>query len=315
MMPDTVPQRPLRPRADARRIGVAAYYAGLRALGLPALRRRWFDADVVLCYHNVVAGDDPASGEPGLHMRRDRFARQLEWLARHYRIVSLREFVARDRTRVSRPLAAITFDDAYAGVFEHAVPLLRGLGIPATVFVVAEAAGRGTGFWWDEPDVIASLTPTRRDRWLTHLRGDGAAILSEAQVAATTPASPACRPADWATIRNHADTIDLGAHSATHRFLPALTDDELEREVVESRRRIYEETGQWPEFFAYPYGACDARVSAAARSVGYRAAFGLEASPTTAEDRWCLSRLNVPSDISDAAFEAWTAGLQPRHAN
>src|SRR5207244_4205263 len=48
---------------------------------------------------------------------------------------------------------ALTFDDAYACVFEHAAPVLRGLGWPATVFVVT---GR-IGGWneWDAPRGIA----------------------------------------------------------------------------------------------------------------------------------------------------------------
>lgn len=208
------------------------------------------------------------------------------------------------------PRAAITFDDAYAGVFEHAAPLLERLGIPATVFVVAEAPARVAGFWWDEPDVIASITPALRDRWLRHLRGDRAAILSEVHGMATSSLPRDYRPADWATIRNQAGIIDVGVHSYTHRFLPALSDDELEREVVESRRRIYDETANWPEFFAYPYGACDGRVRAAVRAAGYRAAFSLDAGlPDAPVDRWRLQRVNIPSGISDSAFEAWTAGL------
>lgn len=102
-MPDATLPRRLRTRVDARRVGAAVYYAGLRALRLAAVRRRWCDADVVVCYHNVVTGEHSASGEPSLHMTRDRFARQIEWLARHYRIVSLREFVARPDTRSSPP--------------------------------------------------------------------------------------------------------------------------------------------------------------------------------------------------------------------
>jgi peptidoglycan/xylan/chitin deacetylase (PgdA/CDA1 family) len=309
-MPEPRPDTLGGARAGARRMGAAVYYAGLRALGLPAVKRRWCDASVVLCYHNVVAGGGEASGEPSLHLPRERFARQLEWLARHYRIVSLQEFVAQPSSRVSPPLAAITFDDAYAGVFEHAAPVLERLAIPATVFVVAEAPGRATGFWWDEPAVVASQTPARRDRWLRHLRGDGPAILSEVHAGATLPLPSDYQPADWATIRKYAGVLDIGVHSATHRFLPALTDAELEREIVTSRTRICEETGKWPDFFAYPYGLCDGRVRAAVRAAEYRAAFSLEGDPADAPgNRFSLQRVNIPSGLSDSAFEAWTAGL------
>ncbi|HEY6359507.1 MAG TPA: polysaccharide deacetylase family protein [Vicinamibacterales bacterium] len=309
----------------ARRLGAGLYYGSLRALRIPALRRRRPGAAVILCYHNVVAADDDSTGAPGLHIRRDRFEQQVRWLADHYAVVPLSELIRPHSARTSRPLAAITFDDGYAGVFEHAVPLLGRLGIPATVFVVAGAPGRPAGgvptahacavgcpgFWWDQPGVIRMLTPALRDLWLHRLRGDTAAILSEAQDSRVAPLPPACRPADWATIRAHASRgMEIGVHSATHRCLTTLTDRELEYEIEASRTVIHAETGIWPEFFSYPYGLSDARVRAAVREAGYRAAVGLEGCVSgSAVDRWALPRVPVPSEISESAFEAWTAGL------
>jgi peptidoglycan/xylan/chitin deacetylase (PgdA/CDA1 family) len=297
-----------RARARAARAGAAIYYEGVRRLRLPAVRRRWGHAPVILCYHNVVADQDGPIGAAGLHLPFSRFARQMRWLADHYEVVSLRDFLARASDRTSRPLAAITFDDAYAGVFQYAAPLLERLGLRATVFVVAEAAERRAGFWWDQPRVVAGISPSLRERWLSDLRGDGDAILSAVDVApAALP--PAYCPADWATIRAHAGRpLEIGVHSATHRFLPALTDAELDHEVTASRAAIHRQTGSRAEFFAYPYGACDARVRAAVRRAGYRAAFGLDANGG-ATDPWTLRRVNVPSGISPSAFEAWTAGI------
>jgi peptidoglycan/xylan/chitin deacetylase (PgdA/CDA1 family) len=297
-------------RAQATRLGATLYYGGLRRLGLPAVRRRCGDAAVVLCYHNVVGNGDSPDGAPGLHVAIERFERQVRWLARHYTVVPLRDFFVQRRAGMSPPLAAITFDDGYDGVFEHAAPLLERLGIPATVFVVADAPERLSGFWWDQPEVIKALTPDRRERWLQQQKGDGAAILAEIQASRVAMLPAAYRPANWATIRAHArGVIDVGVHSATHRSLPTLTDGELDHEVVESRATIHRETGLWPEFFAYPYGSFDARVRDAVRSAGYRAAFALEARGRKAVDRWAVRRVNVPSGISDSAFEAWTAGL------
>ena len=294
---------------EARRMGAALYYGSLHALGLPAARRRWGAAAVVLCYHNVIADTDAVSGAPGLHVHCDRFARQVRWLAAHYTIVPLGEFIRRRGVRTSPPLAAITFDDAYQGVFEYAAPLLDRLGIAYTVFVVAEGAGHSSGFWWDQSGVVAALTDARRDRWLTQLRGDEAAILAEVGASAAVP-PPACRAAGWDIIRTHVGShMEIGVHSATHRYLPALSDAELEHEVIASRVRIHRETGVWAEFFAYPYGLCDERVRAAVRGAGYTAAFGLDPVLNgAAGDRWMLPRVNIPSELSDRAFEAWTAG-------
>ena len=285
---------------------------------MTALRRRLQDAGLILCYHNVVSGVEDQVGDPGLHVPRDRFERQVRWLAAHYDVLSLREFTERLAKGASlRSSAVITFDDGYAGIFEHAVPLLDALGIPATVFVVADAPGRSTGFWWDQPDIVESLTAGRRERWLTYLRGDEAAILSEMRASAVSRVPASHRAADWATIRAHVGRgIDIGAHSATHRSLPTLTDAELELEVVASRAVLYQATGVWPEFFAYPYGLWDSRIRSKVRRAGYRAALGLGSGLNSAPaDLWCLRRVNVPAAISDAAFGAWTAGFASRGSN
>src|SRR5690349_445747 len=116
------------------------YYGTLRGLGITTLARHLRHGALVLCYHNVVAhaGGKPPSGDPGLHLPLDRFTPQVHWLKDHYSVISLRELVARLETgRSVRGLAAITFDDGYAGALTIAWPLLRTLGLPATMFIVA----------------------------------------------------------------------------------------------------------------------------------------------------------------------------------
>lgn len=307
---DDLISRPLAPRAA--RLAATLYYGGLRTLRVIAAMRRFQDAGPILCYHNVVATDDERIGDVGLHLPRERFERQMRRLAAHYELVPLREFITRLGEGASlRALAAITFDDGYAGVFEHAIPILRALRIPATVFVVAETVGGSAAFWWDHPEVVVSATPVRRERWLNELRGDGTAICADMGVSKVLTLPATHRPADWDTIRAKVGNgIDIGVHSATHRSLPMLGDDELEHEIVSSRAVIHRATGIWPEVFAYPYGVSSPRVRAMVQSAGYRAAFGLTAGLNdTRTDVWSLQRINVPSGISDAACEAWTAGL------
>ena len=291
-------------------------YRGLQASGATALSRCLHDAALILCYHNVVASHD-SGGDPELHMPIERFERQVRWLSQRYEVVSLRELAQRFACGGRlRKVAAITFDDGYAGVYEHAVPLLRSLGLPATVFVVADAPEKLDGFWWDHPGVVASLTPTRRERWLTCLRGDRCAILSEVDPQCAIAIRPAHRPADWSVIKAAAaDGIEVGAHSASHRALPMLSDAEIDNEVNTSRDVIYRASGVWPEFFAYPYGLWDRRSRAAVRRAGYLGGLSLDLGLNDAvSDTSCLRRVNVPAGISPPAFEAWAAGLWLRRS-
>ena len=54
---------------------------------------------IILCYHGVTERasrhpDDPS----GLHIRADRFEAQLDYLRRHYRVISLAKFLEARRT-------------------------------------------------------------------------------------------------------------------------------------------------------------------------------------------------------------------------
>jgi peptidoglycan/xylan/chitin deacetylase (PgdA/CDA1 family) len=291
------------------------YFGALRSSGLTALARRVSSRPLVLCYHNVVADRDANSSDDlGLHMPLATFVRQMRWLARNYQVVSLAELVARISNRTSlRGLAAVTFDDGYRGVFEHAWPVLRDLGIPTTVFIVAAAPGRDACFWWDDPGVRRAYSPSQLDSWLTVQRGDGAAIMATLPRGAAAPnAVSSCRKAaSWQTVAAAANEgLQVGAHSMTHRSLTALDERELQHEVSASREIIKQRTGVIPEFFAYPYGHWNDRVRTAICAAGYRGAFTL-AHGDRAIDPWSLPRLNIPASIPDAAFHAWTAGLRP----
>lgn len=292
------------------------FYVGLEALGAPRVVRRLRCAGTILCYHNVLPAEEIVEGAaPDLHIPLGRFEAQVRWLARHYEIVPLGELVERIACgRQLRRASAVTFDDGYAGVFEHALPLLASLGIPATVFVIADAPGRSEALWWDHPDLTPPRATTERRAFVEALRGDEYAIRHAMGLRRRSPASQSVRPANWHAIAAAAHRgIDIGVHSATHRSLPQLTDQELQREVVVSRRVVHTETGITPEFFAYPYGLWDERVRSVVRDAGYRAAVTLDPGLNpTRTDQWALRRINVPASISPPAFRAWTAGLNPR---
>ncbi|HEV8400339.1 MAG TPA: polysaccharide deacetylase family protein [Gemmatimonadales bacterium] len=289
-------------------------YGALRLIGVTAVARRLRNGGLVLCYHNVVPDGDPGAwGALGLHMPFSTFARQMRWLAATYAVVPLDRLVEGVARRENlRGKAAVTFDDAYVGVFDYALPLLRELDLPATVFVVAQAPGSGHDFWWDHPSVLRVYSDARRERWLTQLRGDGTAIIASLDLNGDGPLRPppACRPADWPTIAAAARAgLSIGAHSATHRALTTLGRFDLDTEVNDSREAIARHTGVVPDVFAYPYGLSNEHVREVVRAAGYRAAFTLDRGH--GPDAWSLGRLNVPAGISDAAFDAWTVGLHP----
>jgi peptidoglycan/xylan/chitin deacetylase (PgdA/CDA1 family) len=192
---------------------------------------------LVLEYH-AVSDTWPAP----LAVTSSQLRRQLEWLvARGYTGATFSDAVA---SREAVRTVAVTFDDAYLSVFEHARPILAALGLPGTVFVVTDFADDGRPLHWQ-----------RSADW----RGG--------------PYEDELRGMTWSQLAELADSgWEVGSHTRTHPRLTELPDDDLERELRQSRAACEQALGRPCSSLAYPYGDVDARVARAAAEAGYAAA-------------------------------------------
>jgi len=217
---------------------------------------------VVLFYHRIA--DDRAN--PWTTSNR-HFARQIEWLARHFQIVSLEEAQRRIREGNGRPCVSITFDDGYAENCREAIPMLIRRRIPCTYFVTLENALRGEPFAHD----VA--------------QGNRFA------------------PNDLEQLRAMADAgIEIGAHTYTHPDLAQVTkEDQLYREVVEAGRELGDLLGRPVRYFAFPFGQpanLTSRAFQLAWEAGYEAvcsAYGGYNFP--GDDAFHLQRIHVDDDM------------------
>lgn len=215
----------------------------------------------VLCYHKVERRHE--LGVTRLSPR--RFARQMESLARAgWRGIGLAEFAATAcgaRTPGDRELF-ITFDDAYRGLREHAFPVLRDVGFGAACFVITDYAGR-------------------LNRWDVAYGGRRFAHLA------------------WRDMERWcARGICFESHTATHVRLPGLDDSRLVDELRRSRDAIDDALGYAPTCVAYPFGAVDRRVAAAAAQCGYSLGFAVGG-------QWQGDAMRVPR----AAVHCWSPRL------
>lgn len=79
------------------------------------------------------------------------FAEHLQILRDRCRPISLRHLTTDlVRGHLDTRSVVVTFDDGYRDNLINARPLLERYDIPATMFIVGEAIGRGTEFWWDQ---------------------------------------------------------------------------------------------------------------------------------------------------------------------
>lgn len=108
----------------------------------------------IMTYHRVLPSDSVsyARAEPGMRVAPDGFELHLRVLKKHFTPISLSHWLSirTQRRRSQDRYAAVVFDDGWRDNHEHAFPLLKREGVPATIFLVGEAVNQNLRFWADE---------------------------------------------------------------------------------------------------------------------------------------------------------------------
>ncbi len=271
------------------------------------------DHPIVLAFHGVTA-EPPGHlcNHEGKHLHVPVFTRLMEHVAKHYHPVSLSRVVnwMMGQEAIPDRSVAVTFDDGYQNVLAHAAPVLKELGIPATLFVVTDFIFERRMLWPDR--VVSALALTTAGQ--IQLRCDGTdqvlpigsareKIAVDARIRAVCKkvkdadrlafiddvieklevgeralesAWPDHAPLEPEELPHLFDFgIDVGSHTCSHGIVSRFDADAMNRELVESRRLIETSTGRPCDLFSYPNGSpgdFDASTRAAVVSAGYRGA-------------------------------------------
>ncbi|MFV1967314.1 MAG: polysaccharide deacetylase family protein, partial [Pirellulaceae bacterium] len=112
--------------------------AGYFAVGLHGLLRSWVQEDLSILLYHRVTDVKPGVPPPGFSVTPDQFYEQLHGLQkRGFTFLALTRAIQLAETGKPWPRKplVVTLDDGFENVYLHAWPLLRRLGIPATIFV------------------------------------------------------------------------------------------------------------------------------------------------------------------------------------
>ena len=288
--------------------------------GLAGAWRRASGRDVVvLAYHNVVPSGDNPAGDSSLHLPLSSFSAQIDVLCETHSVVPLRDLMGAGR-REGKPLAAITFDDAYRGALELGLPELLRRGLPATVFVAPGLLGC-EGFWWDRVAAADSgeVAPDLRRAVLRDLGGRQDAALEKASSLGLLqdPLTELYRPAteDFLDAAARHPLVTLGSHTWSHVDLTSVPRTEAEAELRRSLEWLRARFQSNPAFLSYPYGASREDLGALALEVGYQAGFLVQGGASSLRamlgNPMAIPRLNVPRGLSPEGLQARISGAWP----
>jgi peptidoglycan/xylan/chitin deacetylase (PgdA/CDA1 family) len=178
--------------------------------------RRWRGRfPVTILFHHMVS-DVPHH----LGMPTDAFFREVNYLAKHYRIVSLSEATELIRSgKVKEPTLVLTFDDGYQENFITLRAVTEATGIPVTCFVCTQIAER-------QGELDHDLRKNERN--FLSMNWEQIAYLSR-------------------------NGVEIGSHTRTH-FDCGSSDVPTLREEIMGAKVDLEQHIDSVRFFAFPYG-------------------------------------------------------------
>ncbi len=237
-------------------------------------------------------------------LSRDAAEKTFPWLAKHYNIIGLQDFIAacKDPARHSLPPKSLilTFDDGHIGNY-HLLPVAQRLNLPLTIFLCAGIINTNRHFWftYKHPNVTkSSLKRASNRERLRILRGIGFTPDREFQ----TP-----QAMNRQQILHLKDHIDLQAHTMSHPCLPRCTNQEAREEITVSKEVLEKDYGLNITSIAYPNGDYSDRDIELARSAGYQCGITVDYGFNTVKtDLFRLKRLSVndTGNIDELAVKA-----------
>jgi peptidoglycan/xylan/chitin deacetylase (PgdA/CDA1 family) len=268
-------------------------------------------------------------------------------LKQNYSVVPLSDVVAYHQGRGGLPddAVAITFDDGYASNYHLGYPVLKRLGLPATIylttgFVTGElvpwfiqlehalattqrhsvhAAGRDWPLAAREQRLAAYGEISALYKSLPQAEGEAliADVLRELMSHGELPAP--LQAMTWAMAREMQDSglIELGGHTHTHPILARCTPAAAEMEIQKTAALLQQELGDRPRSFAYPNGQpgdITDQVQRCVAQAGFSAGFNMTSDfiqPT--QPHFDLNRYGNPRSLDE--LEATVSGSLHRYAS
>ncbi len=275
----------------------------------------------ILMYHRVLTREEVASQavQPGMYVLDTVFAQQMAFLQKTFTVLSFRQLL--DLWQVGKwderaRYCVITFDDGWLDNYRHAYPVLKRLGLPATIFLPTDYVGTNRWFW---PDQIAYLLKSARSEepgikdfqqiervllslfgaaggilgrglannervadqmidWCKKLPKDQIEMLIAALAAELGVSLPVGRVVvNWEEVREMSQGgISFGSHSCSHRIMTTIPPSEVSQELEQSEHVLQRVGINYVPVFCYPNGNSDAAIQAQAKAHGYEAAVSVQ---------------------------------------
>jgi peptidoglycan/xylan/chitin deacetylase (PgdA/CDA1 family) len=296
----------------------------------------------VLIYHRIANLESTPRLDPALVSATPRvFERQMQYLAARFHVVALSDVLGAVQKGTPLPEDAVllTFDDAYTDFGTTAWPILKRLGLPATLFVpTAYPDCPKQAFWWDR--LYCAVTSTTRSELESPPFGTMSLRTSEARLETFRQlrehlkwrgtyhevlrlvddlcdrlggvSSDTNGVLSWDALRRLSrEGVELAAHTRTHPVLTRIASDAARAEIAGSQQDLHQQIGKTLPVFCFPGGQHNDTLISILKQEGFELAFTTVRGPNDLDcaDPWRLRRINVTRRTSPLIFRLRLSGV------
>jgi peptidoglycan/xylan/chitin deacetylase (PgdA/CDA1 family) len=203
-----------------------------------------------------------------------QFRDQLNYIKKYFFPLKISELISARKSNGSYPenAVAVTIDDGYEDFYHLALPVLKELGIPATVFVVADLTEEYGWMWPDKFYYLEEclkgssneLNTTVSRNLLSNLKKLSVDKRNEQikdmaqKYNISIPSQPPLKfkLMSWNQLRDVIKTelIEIGSHTCTHPIMSHLNNEDSWYEINKSKKMISEKLNIEVSSFCYPNG-------------------------------------------------------------
>ena len=292
-------------------------------------------------FHRVVPRSETMKGiQAGMYVELETFEAHLQFLQDYLKVVSLSELTDdikfKSRIISDKPICVLTFDDGWCDFYKYVYPSLKAQEIPATVFLPTDFIGTNKRFWTDRLTFLFF----QRENLKSTVRGNGIPahplvnklealrgpiesqlekaiqilkeypneemenILSEISMRWDISLGDEDRAfLSWEEVREmeQSGIISFGSHTARHKILTTLTDEEVREELISSKENLISEKAVNGSFlpFSYPNGNYNKKIARMVKETGYSLGVTTESGwNDSGSNPFRLRRIGIHQDIT-----------------
>jgi peptidoglycan/xylan/chitin deacetylase (PgdA/CDA1 family) len=326
-----------------------AYFSFYTGITRYVLNKKLSNKIVVLTYHRILPFDSRINSFSHKSIMTDpaNFEMQLQVINQYFKVTNIHTLsIALDKQKeAEKTQCLITFDDGWFDNYEYAYPLLKKYECEALIFIPLEYVSTNATFWqerlgflvWKTVELKTDSSIKLMDKLGINIKSDVKsdkltevnnyvrslksksyseieAIIKEFTTLLNREGgSPIDKHMSWDQLIDLVDNgITIGSHACSHKILTKLTQDEVNRELIQSKTVLENKLQTNISTIAYPNGDYNHDIGYLAKKAGYKLGFGTSYGYVDEKsDLYNLERININDEVASnkPLFLATIAGL------